>query len=369
MRILHLLGSNEDIGGIFTVLRNLQTATAGAGCEHVLWVNAAYREVRQPAMQYRFSRYLLQDLPSHLELGLRAWRALPELRALLRQETFDVLHAHTRGALPIAVALATIGRRTIVFTNHGYARRRGMYRWAAGRRRLHMCVLTPNMARHYGLDPRPPNVRVISACCADAFFERPLARSQPVEPGRPLRLIGLGNVVGWKNWHLILEALARLPEPERRRLEFHHWGTVPQDEASVAYAGKIDRLLASRDLTRYGYFHGLSLKVEDELRAADWFVLPSTNEPCSVALIEALALGLPALVSASGGNIDIVRDGQTGLYFEPDNVSSLAGCLGRIARGEVSVASPAVVRESVRPRSATAVAAEYLQLYRQITRG
>ena len=366
MRILHLLGATDDNGGILTVLRNLQTATAGQDCEHVLWVNAVYREVRRPALTYRYTRHLLQDSPNHPLLAFRALQSLPELIRLLRRERFDVLHAHTRGAFLLAVGFATLGRRRMVFTNHGYARRCGMYRWGAGRRRLTMCVLTPNMARHYGLDTRAPNLRIISACCGDDYFARPTVRGGPVDPTQPMRLIGLGNIVGWKNWHLVLEAMAQLPEAERRRLEFHHWGPVPGDAECVAYEASLKESLARHRLQDCCFFRGLTVAVQDELRQAQWFLLPSTNEPCSVALIEALALGLPAVVSASGGNVDIVRDGQTGLMFEPDNPRSLAACLARIARGEARMERPEAVRETVRMRSATAVADAYMQVYRQV---
>jgi glycosyltransferase involved in cell wall biosynthesis len=369
MRILHLLGAAEDTGGILTVLRNLQTATAAQGLEHVVWVNAAYREVRRPALQYRVSRHLIQDSFNHLELAWRAWRSSGELRALRRREHFDILHAHGRGGFLVALALATLERETVVFTNHGYARRRGLYRFAAGRRNLLTCLLTPNMARHYGLQPGAPNLHIISACCADDFFTRPLVRSAPVSGDGPVRLIGLGNIVGWKNWHLVLEALARLPAAERRRLVFEHWGPVPAEPESLAYDVDLKQILARHGLVDCCHFRGLSLNVEEPLRAADWFVLPSTNEPCSVALIEALALGLPAVVSASGGNVDIVRAEKTGLFFEPDNVASLAACLGRLARGEVSMLPPAEIRETVRERGATAVAAAYARVYAQARTG
>jgi len=365
MRILHLLGATEDTGGILTVLRNLQVATAARGCEHVVWVNAAYREVRRPALAYRQTRHLLQDSFSHPQLAWGAWRSLGELRRLLREERFDVLHAHTRGAFLVALALATLGGRTVVFTNHGYARRRGMYRWGAARHRLLTCALTPNMARHYDLPADSPNLFIVSECCSDAFFQQELAGRAPTAPGNRIRLVGLGNIVGWKNWHLVLEALARLPGAERGRLEFEHWGPVPTGPECAAYDRRLQALVAAHGLAQACRFHGLSLAVEENLRDAHWFVLPSTNEPCSVALIEALALGLPALVSASGGNVDIVRDGVSGLLFEPENVTSLAACLGRIARGEAAMAAPAAIRESVRARSATAVAEDYLRVYQR----
>ncbi|MEI6355650.1 MAG: glycosyltransferase [Verrucomicrobiota bacterium] len=88
-------------------------------------------------------------------------------------------------------------------------------------------------------------------------------------------------------------------------------------------------------------------------------------EPCSVALIEALALGVPVIASASGGNVDIVADGVTGCLFRPDDVEDLTAKLGAMVRGEIRPAAPEVSRESVRQRSASAVAEEYLALYRE----
>lgn len=363
MRILHLLGATEDNGGILTVLRNLQAVTAARGWEHVVWVNAAYRELRRPALTYRTTRHLVQDSFHHPALAWRAFRAWGELRALLRRESFDVLHAHGRGGFLVALFEARWGHRPVVFTNHGYARRHGLYRWAARQPRLHTCLLTPNMARFYGLSLDQPNLHIVSECCADELFERPLARALPRPPGAPQRLIGLGNVVAWKNWHLILEALASLPKAERARLHFEHWGPVPADTACAAYYAQLREQQRRHGLEDCVRFCGLSLDVEAVLRSADWFILPSTHEPCSVALIEALALGLPAVVSASGGNVDIVQAGQTGLFFAPDAVPSLAGVLGRIARGEVAMRPAAEIRDSVRARRASAVAAAYAQVY------
>jgi glycosyltransferase involved in cell wall biosynthesis len=368
MRVLHLLGATEDSGGILTVLRNLQAVTADQGYEHRVLVHRKYQEVRKPPLSYFISNHLVQDSPRHLALAWGAIRALPELRVVLRRERFDVLHAHTRGSFVMAQFLTTLGRRRMVFTNHGFARRRGLYRWGARRRRLITCVLTPNMARHYGLSLSEPNVRVVSECCADQFFAQPLGERRPLEPGERLRLVGLGNLVEWKKWHVLLEALGRLPAEERGRLEFHHWGTAPNTPDCQLYERQLQALVARHQLETTCVFHGLSLAVEETLRTASWFVLPSLNEPCSVALIEALAMGLPALVTASGGNVDVVRGEETGLFFEPDDVAGLARCLGRIARGETSMAPAAQIRESVRRRSATAVARDYVAIYCSLCR-
>src|SRR5262249_28099802 len=122
----------------------------------------------------------------------------------------------------------------------------------------------------------------------------------------------------------------------------------------------------THDLGRQFHFAGPTGSIVDELRKADWLVHPSTNEPCSVALQEALALGLPVVVSQSGGSVGFFQPGRKGVVFKPDDSDDLARQLGRILRGEVSVLAPADIRETVRDRSASGVLPCYQEFYRRV---
>lgn len=364
MKILHLTGDREDMGGILSVIRNLQAVTADTGWEHAVWVNREYRETRRPPLDYRVSRHITVDSLPPPTLLLRSARAFFELRRLLRSEHFDVVHAHARGGFLVGLAAARWLGRRILFTNHMYARRVRMYRQAAGTPGFCTVVLTPNMARHYGLEPDPPRVSIISACCADEYFERPL-RSDRASNTR-IRLVGVGNVMRWKNWHLVLEALARLPEATRPRFEFSIWGPTYTDADSIAYERELRDGIGRHGLETVVKLRGNTHDVQGVLAGADWFVLPSTNEPCSVALTEALASGLPAIASASGGNIDIIEPDRTGLLFRPDDSVDLADRLASIADGRLSLKNAAEIRRSVEYRCASRVAAAYEPLYRHV---
>ena len=58
--------------------------------------------------------------------------------------------------------------------------------------------------------------------------------------------------------------------------------------------------------------------------ASDIFVLPSRTEGLSNALVEAMACGLPSIVSAVGGSPDLVIENQNGMLFESGNSKQLA---------------------------------------------
>ena len=68
----------------------------------------------------------------------------------------------------------------------------------------------------------------------------------------------------------------------------------------------------SRGLAASITFTGYVSRVADYLRACDAFVFPSESEALGLALLEAMACGLPALASRTGGILDIIEDGRNG---------------------------------------------------------
>lgn len=51
------------------------------------------------------------------------------------------------------------------------------------------------------------------------------------------------------------------------------------------------------------------------LASADAFIFPSLNETCAAVIVEAMASGLPVIASASGGNGEMVEDGEGGFLI------------------------------------------------------
>jgi glycosyltransferase involved in cell wall biosynthesis len=71
-------------------------------------------------------------------------------------------------------------------------------------------------------------------------------------------------------------------------------------------------------------FPGAAAEVTAALRDADLFVLPSREEGMSIALLEAMALGIPLVASSIPGNRRIVADFKHGRLAPPDDPQALA---------------------------------------------
>ena len=370
MRILHLVGQREDAGGILAVIRSLHQAGPAVGTRHTVWVHREYAETRAPALDYRRTGFIASDSPSHIAIFFSSALAFFSLRKLLRQESFDVIHAHTRGGLIVALLAGLFLGRRVLFTNHSYASRTWFYRWAARRAWMSTVVLNPNMAAHYDLEVAPPRCSIIFSGCADRFLQEPLtANAWPsADPLAKLRLIGMGTLVRWKCWHHPVAALARLPADLKARVEFHLWGPEQGDPDSQAFAAQLRESIEQHGLQETVLLRGVTNQVTDALRDGHFVIVASENEPCSVSLMEALALGLPALAARSGGNVDIVQDGTTGLLYETGSIDGLRDQIAAILNGDFTPAPPGEIRESVRGWAASEMAAKYNHVYRQMAK-
>ena len=370
MRILHLVGQREDAGGILAVIRSLHQAGPAVGTRHTVWVHREYAETRAPALDYRRTGFIASDSPSHIAIFFSSALAFFSLRKLLRQESFDVIHAHTRGGLIVALLAGLFLGRRVLFTNHSYASRTWFYRWAARRAWMSTVVLNPNMAAHYGLEVAPPRCSIIFSGCADRFLQEPLTANawSSADPLAKLRLIGMGTLVRWKCWHHPVAALARLPADLKARVEFHLWGPEQGDPDSQAFAAQLRESIEQHGLQETVLLRGVTNQVTDALRDGHFVIVASENEPCSVSLMEALALGLPALAARSGGNVDIVQDGTTGLLYETGSIDGLRDQIAAILNGDFTPAPPGEIRESVRGWAASEMAAKYNHVYRQMAK-
>jgi glycosyltransferase involved in cell wall biosynthesis len=103
-------------------------------------------------------------------------------------------------------------------------------------------------------------------------------------------------------------------------------------------------------------------------QAADLFVLPSWSEGMSMALLEAMACGLPPVVSDIPGSADIVTQEQNGLLVAPGDEEGLAAALERGLRDTALAALlSSAARETITSQySADLMNERYARLYQQV---
>jgi glycosyltransferase involved in cell wall biosynthesis len=112
-------------------------------------------------------------------------------------------------------------------------------------------------------------------------------------------------------------------------------------------AALLSRIAVSR-LTESVHLLGSRPDVFALMRLADAVVLPSRHEGHPLALLEAMALGRPAIATAVGGVPEIIEHGRTGLLVPPDDAGALATAIERMrsdpALRRMGVAAAEVIR-------------------------
>lgn len=235
-------------------------------------------------------------------------------------------------------------------------------RWrAAIRRAAHgaaaiVCV-SPSLARDVVAELGVPAERVHTI--PDTYDAARFAYREHASHDGPLRLVSVGRLVPVKGHDVLLHAMGTAVRGGAD-LTLSLVGAGPEAARLAGLAR--DEGLGDR-VRMTGALSGEALAAE--LAVADAFVLPSRREGFGVALIEALACGLPALATRSGGPQDIIAEGD-GLLVAPDDAVSLAD--GLVALATVlprfdRAAIAARARERFSPQS---VGVRLVEVYRQV---
>jgi glycosyltransferase involved in cell wall biosynthesis len=159
--------------------------------------------------------------------------------------------------------------------------------------------------------------------------ERAALRARLGLPGGLLAVYA-GRLLRGKGLETLVAALAAAEAPTDLRVILVGSGEGQALDATA----ELKRRVAGRGLEERVVFAGRSDRVEDYLRASDLFVFPSLFEALGIALVEAAACGLPAIASRTGGILDVVEDGHSGLLVPPADAGALAGALGALAGDE-----------------------------------
>jgi glycosyltransferase involved in cell wall biosynthesis len=183
------------------------------------------------------------------------------------------------------------------------------------------------------------------------FAPDPAARSGPA------RLIAVASLLPAKGVPQLIEAVAGLAG---REFVLDLVGDGP-------HRAEYERLAHDAGLGDRVVFHGYQPKpaVAALMQSADFFVLPSLGENLPVAVLEALASGLPVVATRVGGVPELV-DERNGLLVEPGDAGALRAGIERMLDGYGDY-SPEPIRERAVSRySLDAVGDAWSAVYRSV---
>jgi glycosyltransferase involved in cell wall biosynthesis len=146
-------------------------------------------------------------------------------------------------------------------------------------------------------------------------------RRKPFRTGEIRRLIVISRLDPEKRVGLLLDALER--DPESRRFEVRIFGTGWEGEA-------LKRRAAAAGLNVS--FAGFQPDVDACLAESDLLVHLCPVEPFGLAIIEAMAAGVPVLAPNAGGAGSLLEDGISGFHFRADDADHLTARLREISK-------------------------------------
>lgn len=285
----------------------------------------------------------------------------------LRGRDYTIVHTHNSitGAVG-RVAARLAGVPVVIHTTHGFHFHEGMgalrrrpfvaaERWLARRCDLLLCQSREEIevARAIGLRPR----HGIHYVGNGINLERFAPRSGP--PANPrLVLLCVGRIEPVKNHPMLFEALATLRRTHDVVLRLVGDGPLEgQYRDDLARAGLADAV----------EFLGYRYDVAELTAGADVVVLTSVKEGIPRALMQAAAVGVPAVATDVKGSREVVVDGVTGYLVPLGDTARLAGRLDALLaapalRAQMGLRAAAHAREHFDERRVTR---RLVQIYRR----
>jgi glycosyltransferase involved in cell wall biosynthesis len=256
----------------------------------------------------------------------------------------DVVHTHGYRPDVLASGVARgLGLATAT-TVHGFTGgdlKNRMYEWLQRRsfRRFGAVVavskpLVEQLAR--GGVPRDRIHLVPNAWSSAArHLTREQARAKLGITDQGFRIGWVGRLSREKGADLLLEALARLPDPAFRVSFIGDGRERTALAARAAALGVADRV----------QWHGTVPDAGALYAAFDCYALSSRTEGTPIVLFEAMAARVPIVAAAVGGVPDVVRSGE-GLLVPPESPAALAEAIGHVRADPAGAESRAAAAEA-----------------------
>ncbi len=371
MRIAIVRQRYDPFGGAERFVARALAALAGQGAQ----VTVVAREWERDA-----AGAVIRVDPFHVGRLWRDWSFARAVCARLAGERFDLVQSHERLACcdvyragdgvhrqwlenraRAAGALARIATCASPYHRYVLAAERRLF--ASPRLRAVICnsrMVRDEIRRHFDTPPEKLHV-VYSGVDLDSFVpelrleHRARVRGALGIPDDAIVYLHVGSGFARKGLDTAIAALARLEDRGARLVVVGKDRGEAAARAAAARRGVADRV----------HIVGGQSDVRPYYGAADCFVLPTLYDPFPNAALEALASGLPIVVSRQCGAVELVREGVNGYAVDALDVDALAAALAAVAkRGPLEMSEDA--RASVLDLGLPAMGERLVALYRRL---
>ena len=133
-------------------------------------------------------------------------------------------------------------------------------------------------------------------------------------------LTSAGDLVARKNYKVAIEAIALLGNPN---LHYLICGVGPEKES-------LEKRARELGIDQRIHFLGYRKDVKELFCISDAFLFSSLQEGLPRSLMEAMAVGLPVVVSKIRGNVDLIKDGEGGFLCDAYDIDSFAQAINLV---------------------------------------
>jgi phosphatidylinositol alpha-1,6-mannosyltransferase len=343
MKVAYILPSLQKASGWRSHAIAFLRAIADYVSPHLLVSAADFKEAQQlfpqwPVFSLPVTQAAVMGSFHGIRLLMETWRTLDRLRLP------DVDLVHSLEAYPTGLVgdwLARRLKRPHLLTSHGtygvvwhdYFPDRFVYRGVL-QRASQVCPVSQGTARlmvqYFGSALEATKIHPILN--GNNFYQRvPPSQALERQPPAIPTLLTVGDVKPRQGQHVSLAAFAevktKLPEA-RYYLAGRH--------KNNGYFQQLQQFVSQQKLVDVSFLGTISDEALQKLyRQTSVFVLAAQQaglhfEGFGLVYLEAGAYGLPVVGTRSGGVADAVKEGETGLLVEPQDVSGLAGAILRL---------------------------------------
>lgn len=292
-------------------------------------------------------------------------RMWPRLVRVLRDFRPDIVHTHS-----YVMRYALVHRGKIVHSVHNVANRevdalgRAIHRMAY-RLGVVPVAVSQTVARSfegmYGFAPAAVIPNGADIGCPPAAGVRDAWRRRSGLQAADNLIVSVARFEPQKNPLGLITAFSRaLPDDPSSHL-------VMAGEGSLLEASRA--LAVSLGVAGRVHFPGVCRDVPELLAAGDLFALASDWEGTPVAVIEAMAAGLPVVATAVGGVPELVEDGVTGALVPAGDSAAFASALSALARNPSRGEMGTAAAERARQFDAGAMIDSYAALFERVHGG